>query len=111
MEAHGDEDFGPEPTKRDLELALEEVVECILDHGQWPRKGRAKLDLYDFLDEHRDSSYALEMYVASMNNKTRAFEDRIERERRAVEAMLIEHLTNSDMVADRAAEYAAENAE
>ena len=111
MEAHGDEDSGPEPTKRDLELALEEVVECILDHGQWPRKGRKQFDLYDFIDEHRDASYALEMYVTSMSSNTRAFKDRVERERRAVEALLIEHLRDSEIVEDLAAEFAAEDAE
>jgi hypothetical protein len=104
MEYHGDEDIRTEPTERQLEVALEEVVECILDHGQWPKKGRAKFDLYDYLMEERDPSYALEMYVASMSNKTDAFADRIERERKSVEKMLLDHLQDSDMVADHAME-------
>jgi len=109
MEYHGDEDLRAAPTQRELELALESVIEIILDHGQYPAKGRAKFDLYDFLLEERDLSYAYELYIASMSSNTRAFEDRIERERKTVEAMLVKHLTGSDMVADLAAEYAEEN--
>ena len=111
MEAHGDEDLRAAPTQRDLELALDEVVETILDCSMWPKpqKGkfaRSKFDLYDFLTEARDSSYAMEMYVASMSSNTRAFEDRIERERATVTEMLKKHLRNSDLVSDYAAEWA-----
>ena len=106
MEYHGDEDLRAAPTQRELELALESVIEIILDHGQYPAKGRAKFDIYDFLLEERDLSYVYEMYVASMSSNTRAFEDRIERERKTVEAMLIEHLSDSDIVYDRAVENA-----
>lgn len=109
MEYHGDEDLRAAPTQRELELALESVIEIILDHGQYPAKGRAKFDLYEWMLEERDLSYAYELYIASMSSNTRAFEDRIERERKTVEAMLVKHLTGSDLVADRAAEYAEEN--
>ena len=98
MEAHGDE------ATRELELALEDVVETILDHGKYPAKGRVLFDLYEFLLENRDPSYMLEMYTASMSSNTRAFEDRIERERATVTEMLEKHLRNSDLVADYAAE-------
>ena len=110
-EAHGDEDWvdAPEVTKRHLELALENVVECILDHGGYPARGRRQFDLYDFLFAERDSSYAMEIYVAAMSSNTRAFETRIERERKLVEEVLIKHLTGSDLVEDLAAEYAAED--
>lgn len=104
MEAHGDEDLRAAPTQRDLELALESVIEIILAHGQYPAKGRVQFDLHEFLLENRDPSYMLEMYVASMSN-TLVFEDRIERERKIVTMMLEKHLRNSDLVAD----YAAEN--
>lgn len=93
-------------TERELELALESVIEIILDHGKYPAKGRVLFDLYEFLLEERDPSYALEMYVASMSSNTRAFEDRIERERATVTEMLEKHLRNSDLVADYAAECA-----
>ena len=106
MEAHGDEDLRAAPTQRELELALESVIEIILDHGKYPAKGRVLFDLYEFLLEERDPSYALEMYVASMSSNTRAFEDRIERERATVTEMLEKHLRNSDLVADYAAEWA-----
>ena len=85
---------------------LDDVIEIILDHGKYPAKGRVLFDLYEFLLENRDPSYAHEMYVASMSSNTRAFEDRIERERATVTEMLEKHLRNSDLVADYAAEWA-----
>jgi len=109
MEYHGDEDWvdAVEPTERELARALEEIVECILDHGGFPKQGRRQFDLYDFLFENRDSSYAMEVFIAAMSSDSRAFETRIARERKLVEAVLIKHLTGSDMVADHAAtEYA-----
>ena len=93
-------------TARHYELALESVVETVMDYGQWPHTGKAEFDLYDFLLDERDSSYMLEMYVSSMSSNTRAFEDRIERERKTVTVMLEKHLKNSDFVAELAAEYA-----
>jgi hypothetical protein len=106
MEAHGDEDLRAAPTQRELELALDSVIECIMDFGGYPAQGRRQFDLYDFLFENRDSSYALELYIAAMSHNGRAFETRIERERKTVEMMLVKHLTGSDMVAGRAVEYA-----
>jgi hypothetical protein len=110
-EAHGDEDCvdAVEPTARHLELALENVIECIMDHGGYPAQGRRQFDLYDWLFDNRDSSYAMEVYVAAMSSNTRAFETRIERERKLVEEVLIKHLTGSDIVEDLAAEYATED--
>lgn len=108
-EAHGDEDTRRELTERELELALEEVVECILDHGCYPANGRRQFNLYEWLLEERDPSFALEMYVVAMSSNTRALENRIERERASVEAMLIEHLQGSEMVSDLANERAAED--
>ena len=89
-----------------MNTELESVIEIILDHGKYPAKGRVLFDLYEFLLENRDPSYALEMYTASMSSNTRAFEDRIERERATVTEMLEKHLRNSDLVADYAAECA-----
>ena len=43
-----------------------------------------------------------------MSNDTFSLETRIARERKTVEAMLIEHLRDSHWVADLAAEYAEE---
>ena len=88
------------------ELALESVIECIMEDGQWPKNGRAQFDLYEYLLDNRDPSYAYELLVASMSNDTRALETRITRERKTVEAMLVEHLRDSELVADHAAEWA-----
>ena len=107
-EAHGDEDTRRELTERELELALEEIVECVLQYGQWPQKGRAQFDLYDYLTEERDPSYAWETYLCAISDNSQALENRIRRERNAVEAMLIKHLTGSDMVSDLANKRASE---
>jgi hypothetical protein len=93
-------------TERELELALESVIECIMDHGQYPANGKVQFDLYDFLFDNRDPSYALELLVASMSSNTQSFEERIARERKTVEALLVQELTDSILVANRAAEDA-----
>jgi len=108
-EAHGDEDQRRELTERELELALEEIVECVLDYGQWPQKGRANFDLYDWLMENRDPSYAWEMYLCAVSDNSYAIENRIRRERASVEAMLTKHLQGSDIVSDLANQLAAED--
>ena len=100
-----------EPTERHYELALEEIVEGVLNHGQWPRKGRSRFDLYDFILEHRDTSFLVELYVSAMSSNAQAFEDRIERERRNVEELLIAHLRDSEIVQELAEENAADEAE
>ena len=107
-EAHGDEDMR-DLTERDVELALEEVVECVLEYGQWPKKGRAQFDLYDYLTENLDPSYAWEMYLCAVSDNSEALANRIKGERAEVERILIKHLTGSDMVTERAAEIAAED--
>ena len=100
-EAHGDEDVLAEPSQRDYELALEQVVETVMLHGMWPapKRGgftRSQFDLYDFLNENRDPSYFLEMYLAVL---TRADTyDRINRETKTVEAMLADHFRDSEIV-------------
>ena len=108
-EAHGDEDTRRELTERELELALEEIVECVLEYGQWPKKGRAQFDLYDYLMEERDPSYAWEMYLCAISDNSEALENRIRRERASVEAILLTHLQGSDMVSDLASERASED--
>jgi len=112
MEAHGDEDMVAEPTDQQMTQALEEVVEIILDSGMYPEPQknkftRSQFDLYDFLLEHRDTSYMVEMYVNSLSmNQEWALETRRDRERKWVEAMLIEHLSDSDIVYNHAVENA-----
>lgn len=108
-EAHGDEDQRRELTERELELALEEIVECVLEYGQWPRKGRAQFDLYDYLTEERDPSYAWETYLCAISDNSEALANRIRRERASVEAILLTHLQGSDMVSDLANQRASED--
>jgi hypothetical protein len=96
------------PKTSQYETALESVVETVMDYGHYPANGRVQFDLYEFLLENRDPSYAHELYVASMSSNTRAFEDRIERERKTVTKMLEKHLKNSDIVANLAIEYLEE---
>jgi hypothetical protein len=100
-EAHGDEDVLVMPTKRDYELALEQVVETVMLHGMWPapKRGgftRSQFDLYDFLNENRDPSYFLEMYIAVLTGADMF--DRKQRETKTVEAMLTDHFRNSEIV-------------
>lgn len=97
-----------QPTERDYELALESVIETIFEYGRYPKNGRAQFDLYDYLLDTRDPSYAYELLVASMSNDTFSLETRIARERKSVEALLVEILRDSHWVADLAAEYAEE---
>ena len=97
------------------EIALEEVVETILDYGQWPRprKGahrpRVEFDLYEFLQEHRDPSYMIEMYVACLCDDNDPLELRRIRERKAIAELLTAHLRHSDMVAEQAEFLAADD--
>ena len=97
-----------QPTPRHYELALESVIETILEYGQYPKNGRAQFDLYDYLLDNRDPSYAAEMYVASLSDNEYALQVRRDRERKTVIEMLRNHLAESDMVTDLAAEYAEE---
>ena len=101
----------PEPSDHYIDVALETVVEVVLDYGQWPANGRAQFSLYDFLLNERDPSFAWEMYVASFSSNTEAFAERIEREHKKVKVMLEDHLIDSDIVYDLAREYAAEKDE
>jgi len=99
------------PTARHYELALEGVVETVMDCGMWPQpvKGKFKkseFDLYDFLLEERDPSYFLEMYIGCVTE--RDVSDRIRREQETIKEMLEKHFKDSDIVADLAAEYAGE---
>jgi hypothetical protein len=97
------------------EMALEEVVETILDYGQWPRprigkyQARVEFSLYEFLQEHRDPSFMLEMYEACICDDNDQLEIRRIRERKEIAEMLTAHLRNSDMVAEHAEFLAADD--
>jgi hypothetical protein len=100
-----------EPTSRDYELALDEIVETVLDYGMYPHptKGvftKSKFDLYDFLNDNRDPSYFLEMYIGAITGND--LYDRVDRERKTIKEMLEKHFKGSEIVADLATEYAGE---
>ena len=100
-EAHGDEDVLVMPSKRHYELALKQVVETVMLHGQWPAPQRGKFtrsqfDLYDFLNENRDPSYFLKTYIAVLTGADMF--DRKQRETKTVEAMLSNHFRGSEIV-------------
>ncbi len=112
---HGDEDqVDPE---RYLEPALEEVVEIIMNFGQWPQPRRVGtfittgsnapklLDLYDCLADRIDYSELLEYFILSLNDRgiIGPFSDSRARWEKRVEKMLVDHLTGSELVADHAA--------
>lgn len=101
-----------QPNAHDRELALENVVETVMDYGAWPQPVKGKFtksdfDLYDFLLEERDPSYFLEMYIGAITDND--ISDRIRRERATIKEMLEKHFKDSDIVADLAAEYASES--
>jgi hypothetical protein len=103
----------PEPTDLQLEYALDEIVECILCYGKWPRDGRPELNLYEFVTSNifteHNFELSVEVYVAALMTSPGVDEfcDLIERERKHVEQMLKNHLIDSDIVYDLATEYAA----
>ena len=104
-EAHGDEDCPVQPTARDYDLALDLVIETVMTHAMWPepKRGgftRSQFDLYDFLNERRDSSYFLEMYLAVLTGSN--IYERTQRETKTVEAMLADHFRGSQIVEDLA---------
>ena len=100
-EAHGDEDVLIQPTARDYDLALDLVIETVMTHAMWPepKRGgftRSQFDLYDFLNERRDSSYFLEMYLGVLTGSN--IWERTQREIKTVEAMLADHFRGSEIV-------------
>jgi hypothetical protein len=92
----------PEPSDRHIELALDTVIDTVMDYGRFPIKGRVQFDLYEYLLENRDPSYAWEMYVSAMSSDTDALAYRIENEIKRVKTMLVNYLTDSDLVYDLA---------
>jgi len=105
-EAHGDEGL-VEPTERDFELALDEVVDEVMSFGRYPRKGRAEVDLFEFVSENCDPSTFIEIFVGALIDD-RAIRSSVERERENVRKMLAEHLKESDAVGELAVEFLQE---
>jgi hypothetical protein len=86
--------------------ALELIVEEVLDDGKYPQQGRTEIDLYEFITEELDSSFAYELVVAALGKNNQALGHRIERLYDNVQAMLKKHLEDSDCVEELAQEIA-----
>ena len=96
-------------TESDHEQAIEQVVEILMDHGQYPAKGRKQLDLYDILTEERDPSYMAELYIAAMADNSYLFRERVEKERKAVTELLWLWLKDTDLIDELAQDIANED--
>jgi hypothetical protein len=116
-EAHGDEDIVD--TTNYEEQALEEVLECILNFGQWPQprrvgalfssggNGPKQFDLYDFLAERSgliEFSELLEFFCLALNDHSRigVFEDSRSRWEGKITKALTEHLAGHPIVIGQA---------
>jgi len=86
--------------------ALDAIVEEVLDTGKFPQQGRTEIDLYEFITEELDSSFAYELVVAALGNNKQALGHRIERLHDMVEAMLKKDIADTDMLEEMAQELA-----
>ena len=80
-----------EVTESHRELAIEQAVETLMDHGQYPDKGRKQL------------------YLAAMSMHTYLFKERVEKERKAVTALLWLWLKDTDLINELAQDIANED--
>jgi len=86
--------------------ACDAIVEEVLDTGKFPQVGRTEVDLYEFVSEELDHSFAFELVVAALGNNKQALGHRIERLYDKVQAMLKRHLEDTDCVEELAQEMA-----
>ena len=93
-------------TERDRSDALTDIVEEVMDYGRYPRNGRVQVDLYEFIADNLDSSFAYELVVAVLSTNKQALQPRIERLYTQVEQMLKSHYADTDMVEELAQEMA-----
>ena len=98
-------------TERDRADALTDIVEEVMDSGRYPRSCRAQVDLYDFIADNLDTSYAFELVVAALSTNKQALQPRIERLYTQVEQMLKSHYADTDMVMEYAQDIANERSE
>ena len=100
-----------EVTERDRADALSDIVEEVMDYGRYPSRGRAQVDLYDFIADHLDTSYAFELVVAVLSTNKQALQPRIERLYTQIEGMLRNHYADTDMIEEYAQDIANERSE
>lgn len=86
--------------------ASDAIIEEVLDYGSFPKHGRAQIDLYEFVADNLDNSYAFELVVAALSTNKKALEIRIERLYDMVEAMLKKDIADTDMLEEMAQELA-----
>ena len=95
-----------EVTERDRADALTDIVDEVMDYGRYPRLGRAQVDLYEFVSEHLDTSYAFELVVAVLSTDKHTLQTRISRLYDQVQEMLKKHYIDTDIVEELAQEIA-----
>jgi hypothetical protein len=95
-----------EITDDDRADACDAIVEEVLDTGKFPQLGRTEVDLYEFVADNLDTSYAFELVVAALSTNKQALEIRIERLHDMVEAMLKKDIADTDMLEELAQEMA-----
>ena len=98
-------------TERDRADALTDIVEATMDYGRYPSRGRAQVDLYEFIADNLDSSFAYELVVAALSTNKQALQPRIERLYTQIEGMLRNHYADTDMVMEYAQDIANERSE
>ena len=86
--------------------ACDAIVEEVLDTGKFPQLGRTEVDLYEFVADNLDTSYAFELVVAALSTNKQALEIRIERLHDMVEAMLKKDIADTDMLEELAQKLA-----
>lgn len=95
-----------EVTERDRADALTDIVDEVMDYGRFPRRGRARVDLYEFVSEHLDTSFAFELVVAVFSTDKQILQTRISRLYDQVQEMLKKHYIDTDIVEELAQEIA-----
>ena len=95
-----------EVTERDRADALTDIVDEVMDYGRYPRRGRARVDLYEFVSEHLDTSFAFELVVAVLSSDKETVQTRISRLYDQVQEMLKKHYIDTDLVEELAQEIA-----
>lgn len=95
-----------EVTERDRADALTDIVDEVMDYGRFPRRGRARVDLYEFVSEHLDPSFAFELVVAVLSSDKETVQTRIGRLYDQVGGALKKHYIDTDLVEELAQEIA-----
>ena len=112
---HGDEDWVGIPADIHAD-ALSDVVNTVMLFGEYPQptgnkvdaQKRKRFDMYEWAREHVDAADMCDLYVSVVCGTADDYlhMQRLAREMKRVEAALTEHLRDSEIVDQRAAEMA-----